>query len=190
MKEVSAPAARSLLHTRQITCTGYERDDGLWEVEGRLSDVRTHDLGDTRGNHARVAGDPIHLMSLRLTIDDSLLIVQAQAVTHQGPYTDCEQINDAYRQLVGLRIEAGFNQTVKTRFRGNLGCTHLTDLLGPMATTALQTIHPARERRRALTGEPPLDEGPRPRLLDTCHALRRGGTAAIMRWGNVDKLGE
>jgi hypothetical protein len=183
MKELSPAAPRALLHTRQVSCAGYEREDGLWDVEGRLSDVRTHDLDDSRGNFARRAGEPIHLMSLRLTLDDSFAIVAAEACTHQAPYGECGQINAAYGQLVGLRIEAGFTQAVKTRFRGALGCTHLTELLGPMATTALQSIRPALERRRLAQGLGLADEGAQPRLLDTCWGLRRGGQAAIVRWG-------
>ena len=183
MRALSPAAPRKLLHTRQVQCTGWERDDGLWEIEGRLSDVRTHDLDDARGNAARKAGEPIHLMSLRIALDNSFIIVAAEAVSHQAPYEDCPRINDAYRQLVGMRIEAGFNHAVKTRFRGVQGCTHLTELLGPMATTAFQAINPATERRRVAQGLPAFADGPKPALLDTCHALRRGGPAAIVRWG-------
>lgn len=185
MRELSPAAARTVLHTRQITCTGYEREDGLWEVEGRLCDVRTWAQDASFGAHPRAAGEPLHLMSLRLTLDDSFSIVGAEAVTHQAPYADCDGINASYAQLVGLRIEAGFTQAVKTRFRGALGCTHLTDLLGPMATTALQSIRPLMQRRRIARGEPPRDEGPNPRLMDSCYGLRRGGQPAIVRWGRV-----
>ncbi|MDZ4358029.1 MAG: DUF2889 domain-containing protein, partial [Variovorax sp.] len=107
MRALSPAAPRRLLHTRQVHCTGWDRDDGLWEIEGRLSDVRTHDLDDSRGNAARKAGDPVHLMSLRVTLDDSFTIVAAEAVSHQTPYEDCPRINDAYGALVGMRIEAG-----------------------------------------------------------------------------------
>lgn len=181
MKALSPAAPRQLLHTRQIACTGWERDDGLWEVEGQLSDVRTHDQDDSRGNAARKAGEPIHLMSMRITLDDTFTIVAAEAVSRQAPYAECPDINPAYERLVGLRIEAGFTQSVKLRFRGAQGCTHLTELIGPMATTALQAIRPAMERRRIAQGLP-IDDGPMPRLLDTCHALRSGGQAAIVRW--------
>lgn len=189
MKELSPPAPRKLLHTRQITCEGFQREDGLWEVEGRLSDVRSYQTKTLSSGHfKRVPGEPLHLMSLRLTIDSAFLIVHAEAVTHFAPYPECNQINDSYRQLVGLTIQAGFIQAVKTRFRGHLGCTHLTDLLGPLATTVLQTMRPKMATERALRGEPPADEGPRPAMLDSCHALRRGGEAAIVRWGKAGGL--
>jgi len=31
---------RRHMHTRTIECNGYLRDDGLWEVEARLRDVK------------------------------------------------------------------------------------------------------------------------------------------------------
>ena len=58
------------------------------------------------------------------------------------------------------------------------GCTHLMELLGPMATTAFQTIFPARSRYPRKTAgeeEKAKDAGAakkrRSRLIDTCHAL-------------------
>lgn len=186
MRELPPPKPREALHTRQITCTGWAREDGLWEVEARLSDARAYDMSPSfvRGNVAmRQAGDPIHLMSLRIALDDSFTIVEAEAISHQVPYADCVDINATYKQLIGLRIQPGFNQAVKMRFRGALGCTHLTDLLGPLAITALQSIRPAMERRRYQQGLPPTDDGSRPALLDSCHGLRKEGQPAIIRWG-------
>ena len=55
MKQLSPAAPRTLLHTRQVQCTGWEREDGLFDIEGRLSDVRAHDLDGSRGNAPRRA---------------------------------------------------------------------------------------------------------------------------------------
>jgi len=183
MKELSQPAPRAPLHTRQVLCTGWERDDGLFDVEGRMSDVRSRDQDAARGATPRRAGEPIHLMSLRLTLDDSFTIVAAEACTHQAPFADCNEAGGLYQRLVGLRIRAGFQRAVKERFGDALGCTHLTELLGPMATTAFQSINPALERRRVARGEPLEHPDSMKRLLDTCHGLRRGGQPAVIRWG-------
>jgi hypothetical protein len=183
MKELSPAARRALLHTRQVQCTAWEREDGLFDIEGRLSDVRTHDQGDSRGNTARKAGDPIHLMSLRITLDAAFTIVAAEAVSHQAPYGDCGLINAAYGQLVGLQVKGGFIKAVKNLFGGEQGCTHLTELLGPMATTAFQALGPTMERRRIARGEPAEDPNSLKRLLGSCFGLRQGGQAAIIRWG-------
>ncbi|OUL99627.1 DUF2889 domain-containing protein [Variovorax sp. JS1663] len=183
MKQLSSAAPRALLHTRQVQCTGWEREDGLFDIEGCLSDVRTHDQDGARGNVPRRAGDPVHLMSLRITLDERFIIVAAEACSHQAPFADCSGINAAYAQLVGLQIKGGFVKAVKALFAGQQGCTHLTELLGPMATTAFQAINPAMELRRAQRGEPMDDPKSADRLLDSCHGLRRGGHAAIVRWG-------
>ncbi|HTH80779.1 MAG TPA: DUF2889 domain-containing protein [Ramlibacter sp.] len=184
MKELSAAAPRAPLHTRQVVCTGWEREDGFFDIEGRMSDVRTRDQDASRGATQRKAGEPIHLMSLRLTIDDSFTIVAAEACTHQAPFADCHEISGLYGRLAGLQIRAGFQRAVKERFGDALGCTHLTELLGPMATAAFQSIGPALERRRVARGEPLEDANSMKRLLDTCHGLRRGGQPAVIRWGD------
>lgn len=184
MNELSAPAPRALLHTREVRCTGWEREDGLFDIEGRLSDVRAFDTDDARGNAPRRAGEALHLMSLRLTLDAGFVIVAAEACSHQVPYAECSLASAAYRQLVGMQIKAGFGKAVKALFEGERGCTHLTELIGPMATTAFQTLGPALERRRAGRGEPLEDPNALRRLLGSCRGLRRGGEPAIIRWGD------
>ena len=37
-----APAPRQLLHKRVVQCWGYRREDGLWDIEGRLVDTKTY----------------------------------------------------------------------------------------------------------------------------------------------------
>src|SRR6185503_19700597 len=39
---LSAPAPRRHLHTRSITCEGFARDDGLWDIEARIVDTKTY----------------------------------------------------------------------------------------------------------------------------------------------------
>ena len=38
------PAPRDLKHTRTIVCQGYEREDGLWDIEARLTDTKPRDI--------------------------------------------------------------------------------------------------------------------------------------------------
>ena len=42
---LSAPAApRRRLHTRRITFEGFQREDGLFDIDARLTDVKDQDL--------------------------------------------------------------------------------------------------------------------------------------------------
>ena len=70
---LSAPAPRESLHTRQIDCRGYRREDGLWDIEAHLTDVKSYEIkSEWRGKVA--PGEPVHDMWVRLTLDDNLCI--------------------------------------------------------------------------------------------------------------------
>jgi hypothetical protein len=115
-------------------------------------------------------GDAIHDMWLRLTLDDELTVIEVEAATVAGPFAICGDIALAFARLAGLRIAPGWRREVQRRLGGVQGCTHLWELLGPLATTAYQTIHVWRASR-----EPALETDQPPRHLDSCHALARDG---------------
>src|SRR5438552_6569811 len=109
---LSAPAPRQHIHTRQVECRGYRRDDGLWDIEGHLTDVKTYGFeSEFRGEVA--PGMPIHDMWLRLTVDDALQIHAVEAVTAASPYEVCPAVTPNFQRLVGLKIRPGFNSRVK-----------------------------------------------------------------------------
>jgi len=173
---LSPPVPRQHVHTRDITCRGFQREDGLWDIEARIVDTKTY----TFRNHDRghiAAGEALHDMSLRVTIDDDLMIREVEAVTDASPFTICTQVTPNFQRLVGLSIGAGFTGRVKQALGGAEGCTHLVELLRPLATTAYQTLHARREEKRkaAATVE-------RPRILDTCYALRSDGPVVAREW--------
>ncbi|CAG9248770.1 DUF2889 domain-containing protein [Paraburkholderia caribensis] len=157
---------RRLLHTRHIVCSGYERSDGLFDIEARLTDIKA-DTADLLYKQVP-AGEPLHDLRITLTIDATGLIRRANASTDTGPSPYCAQINAAYESLAGVRIAAGFRQQVKERVGGKHGCTHLTELLGPLATTALQTLMGTRP------GGGDADAH-LAQMTDTCHAWRADG---------------
>ncbi|MNF33469.1 hypothetical protein D3C84_142840 [compost metagenome] len=172
---------RTLLHTRQVTCTAYLRDDGMLEVEGEMRDITPEDT-DLLFRIAPADGD-IHHMHISMTLDRELLIQQVRARTHAGPAPSCTQIESAYEALAGLRIGPGFMPKVKARVGGAKGCTHLTELFGPMATTAYQAhfalLRKHNNLRQRLASSAPL---PRPSLVDSCHTYRLDGEAIKLIW--------
>lgn len=173
---------REPIHTRRITCAGYHRADGLWDIEGHLRDTKSY----TFNNHERgdiTPGEPIHDMWLRLTVDDALRVVDAVAVTDWGPFGICGSITPRYEQLIGLQIGPGWTRKTKQLFGGIHGCTHLTELLGPVATTAFQTVYPylARQQKTPIEGEGHNTDKP-PLLLNSCHAFAAHSPVVEQRW--------
>jgi len=168
-------APREPIHQRTIECRSYRRADGLWDIEGHLLDVKSYGFKNAyRGEMP--PGTPIHEMWLRLTIDDDLMIHEAVAATDASPYRICPEVAPNFARLKGIKIGAGFRRAVAERVGATEGCTHLVELLGPLATTAIQTIMPIKSR------EKPSDPTRRPRLLDSCYALRADGEVAKRMW--------
>ena len=65
---LTKPPPRKHLHTRDIQCKGYLRDDGLWDIEGRIIDTKTYSFENfDRGGVA--SGEAVHHMEIRLTVD-------------------------------------------------------------------------------------------------------------------------
>ena len=160
---LSESAPRQAIHDRYVHCAGFRRDDGLWDIEGHLKDTKTYAF-ENRERGAIEAGTPIHEMWMRLTIDDELNIKAVETHTDHAPYSMCPDIVPNFQRLVGLQIGRGFRRQVSQRLGGVHGCTHLVELLGPMATTAFQTM--AGQRRAASASA----AGSAPLFLNTCHA--------------------
>lgn len=170
-----ASAERRLLHTRTVTCRGYQRADGLWDIEGHMTDIKTYAIDNDDRNGQIPAGEPIHEMWLRLTLDLDLNILDAAASTEYAPFNHCHSISRAYQALIGLQIGPGWNRAVKDRLGGVKGCTHLTELLGPMATSAYQTMYEALRDHHQRQGHTPF-------ILDTCHSLSRTSPVVARVW--------
>ena len=84
-------AKREALHRRSIEIVGYRRADGLFDIEGHLLDRKDVDFKLSTG--MRRAGDAIHSMWLRITVDRTLTIVDAEAFTESMPYEgECDKI--------------------------------------------------------------------------------------------------
>lgn len=171
------PAERELIHVRTVECRGFRRADGLWDVEGHITDIKSYPVENSwRGTIA--PGGPIHDMWIRVTIDDDMTIREATAVTEAAPFSICGDIAPAFGKLVGLRIGPGWRRRIQERLGGIHGCTHIVELLGPLATTAFQTFSARRREQEATARE---DDRP-PRLLNSCYALRSDGPVARRLW--------
>ena len=174
---LSQPVARrEQVHTRRIELHGYTREDGLFDIEGRLTDTKSYGF-DTDDRGWIAPGEPLHGMSMRMTIDEELTIVAFEAATDYSPHSICPQIAPNYSKLAGLRIGPGFLRDVASRVGGVHGCTHLREMMQQMGTVAYQTLYPVLMRRKAKG----VSAG-KPALLNTCYAYASDSPVVEKRW--------
>jgi hypothetical protein len=167
---LSPATSRELIHTRTLDLRAYRRDDGLWDVEGHLTDAKPfpYHLIDAE----RDANEPIHDMWLRLTIDADFVVREAEAHMDVGAHGLCHQVTPNFAGLAGLRIGGGWNRKVRERVGHGRGCTHLVEMLSQMATTAMQALWSEQEDRE---GTKPVEERElMPGLANSCYAYRDG----------------
>ena len=198
---LSDPVERELLHLRDVVLRGFRRADGLFEVEAQLTDTKTYGFGNTDRGWIE-PGTPLHGMRARMTVDETGLIVAFEAATEHGPYAICPAAAENFGQLAGLRIGPGFLRAAAGRVGGVQGCTHLRELLQPMATVAFQTLAVTRAKaapapnERHPSKQPPSEQPPgeqdaggrpaaKPALLDTCLAYASGGAVARRTWPHL-----
>lgn len=172
---LSLPISRRVLrHSRAIQIDAFARDDGLWDLDARISDIKTRDTALASG--MRPSGTPIHDMFLRVTIDIEFNILAVDAASDQVPYPGyCDTIAPAYGKLVGLNLVKGFRKALHANLGDILGCTHLSQLAVLLPTVAIQAFagevfDPHEDTKFA-------SEQGKPFQLDRCHALRIDGAA-------------
>ncbi len=150
---------RTSAHRRRIEYRGYRRDDGLWDIEGHLSD--TKDYAQRMRERVLDVGEPVHDMQVRVTIDDDMTVVDIHAAMLSAPFAECPQAEPPVRRLIGATLGRGWRKALDEAIGGTRGCTHLRELLFGTATAAFQTLGSYREHLREQRGEPePLRSTP------------------------------
>ena len=167
-------APRSHRHTRTITCEGFQREDGLWDIEARIVDTKTFRYREPfRGT--REPGEAVHDMALRLTIDNDMVVRNIKTAMFSVPYGPCNSALPAFNGLVGKKIGAGWRRAVQECVGGIKGCTHLRELLLPAATVAFQTLGSWPEDGEPTPPPDPNFETERPHFVDGCKAWSADG---------------
>ncbi|BBB64849.1 hypothetical protein UNDYM_0596 [Undibacterium sp. YM2] len=177
---------RALKHTRTIQIEAFARDDGLWDLDARITDYKPRDI--TLASGVRPNGSALHDLSLRITIDLQLTIVDVEASSDAVPYPGyCEVITPDYKKLIGLNLLRQFRQGVKERMAGVHGCTHLTEMAQILPTAAVQAFAgDVIDTRDGATDHG--QQAQQPFQLDRCHALRTDGPAVVQyypRWAKA-----
>lgn len=155
---MSPAAARKPLHSRQVHYEGFEREDGLYDIEATLLDTKPMDF-EVDGEGSWQAGQPIHDMRLRLVIDAQFVVQAVEVVLEQVPHGLCQSAAEPMQRMVGCSMRQGWRQAISERLGKVQGCAHLRELLQNMATVAIQTLAPRMIAARRTDGSAPLPLG-------------------------------
>jgi len=143
---LSEPMPRKALHNRMIKMDAYYRDDGLWDIEGRVTDIKAYSYTSEVRGEVR-PGDHVHDMFIRLTLDDRHTVVDVEVSMDATPFDMCVEVEPNFKILIGLKVGPGWMKNVRERVGGKHGCVHVVELFAPMATVAFQSV-PSYKRIR------------------------------------------
>ncbi|GLR68887.1 hypothetical protein GCM10010909_35690 [Acidocella aquatica] len=176
---LSRATPRKLLHQRDIQLRGYERADGLVDIEARILDTKTYSWGNQDRSGIQ-AGEALHDMWVRVTIDHHMVIQACEASMDATPYNVCGGAAASFGRLNGMKLGKGFIKAAMEQLGGVASCTHLRELLQPIATVAFQTMHSIREHRALHNASkaPRTTSGIQVALLNTCFAYDETGPLA------------
>jgi cytidylate kinase len=168
---------KELIHTRNISIRCYETGGKGMLVEGSLADERLFPFFLYSANESRDPG-VIHRMVIRMTLSlPELTILAADAGMPVVPVSQCREIAESVRKLVGLRIKPGFTNEVRRLFAKKAGCLHLTNLILAMSSAAVQGewSYYSRKRQDDHVEMPDMDGS---MIIDSCWLWREDGPLA------------
>ncbi len=147
------PEPRTHAHTRDVVYRGFQREDRLWDIEAEMCDTKTHAM-DIPGEGTWLPGEPIHRLSIRVTIDDGFVVREIAVAMDDVPHPECPIAQAPMQKMIGCTMGPGWRHAIQTNLGGARGCTHLRELLFNMATIAFQTL-PEGPLPDAIDGSPP-----------------------------------
>ncbi len=177
MPELNQAVTRKELHFRRIEMRGWERSDGLYEVEGHVTDQKPYVFTAVSGGKVVPAGEHIHDMGVKLVIDLEMQVLEVSTFTTSAPYHDCMSAGTALQSLKGQRIASGWSSEVRRLLGGAQCCTHLMEILIPMGTAAFQSLTMIRQAQ-----PDKLRANGTPAKVDSCYAYAANREIVMKRW--------
>ena len=172
---LSPPAPRKKMHNRTIHLEGFEREDGLLDIEARITDTKAYAIDHNRRGLLE-AGTPIHDMGVRLTVDADKIVRDIEIETYSAPYLACFSVEPAFKQLIGASLAKGWRKSVEAAVGNVEGCTHIKETLGQVATVAFQTSSGGQRLLREVQAMPP-DQVVKPYFIGKCKGWDESGAA-------------
>jgi hypothetical protein len=160
---------REEIHQRNIDIRAYRRSG--------LTDRKPWHFVPPAGKKSFPAQSPIHNLGVTLAFDSDMVVREVVTFMDSYPYEECSGGGDALRALVGLQIGTGWNRSIRERLPACDTCMHLKELLGPIATAAIQAmvgIRPSTLDSR--------DSAGKPLKVDSCYAYSAARTRAQTLW--------
>ena len=148
---------------------GYDREDGLWDIEAELTDVKTFSFR-VPNERPFPANEPIHALKIRVTLDNKMVIQEIVTSMDDTPHPECAGAPHGMHKLIGATMGPGWRKVINAQVGGTEGCTHLREMLFNMATAAYQTLPAGQSRRRELAGQPQPAVTQPPYHLGQCHS--------------------
>jgi hypothetical protein len=174
---------REEMHHRRVDIRFYKRRDGLYEVEGRLTDTKNHAFRRQLAKEDSPPGSTLHDIQVTLVLNDALVVQDARAEMRTTPFEVCGGAASTLEPLKGLSIGSGWNKRVRELLGGAASCTHIVELLGPMATTAFQGLAPQRLARL----NDPANEDERRKRVDGCYAYAAEREVVARLWPHLHR---
>ena len=143
-------------------------------MEARLLDTKTFLQRDQFRGDVQ-PGEPVHNIRLRLAVDDSLVIREAETAMVATPFPTCVEIDGILRRLVGEQIGRGWRETVRRKIGKLETCTHPSELLGPAVTTLFQTMSYGKTPDGGDSMDSHRDTTEPPFFINGCHSWRTDG---------------
>ena len=174
------PVAREEMHCRTIEMRGYRREDGLFDIEGSIKDVKPTPYQPSGGRYVE-PGTHLHEMWVRLTIDDNLVVQEVHGSTDFAPFPECPGAAPGLAVLKGANMGKGWRKALSERLSGVLGCTHVRELLNTMGSTAHQSMGDVRRAKAPAV----VGFTTRPPIIDSCYAYSTERDLVVRRWPNL-----
>ena len=171
----SESLTREELHFRRIDMRGWSRSDGLFEIEGRVTDRKPFDFQPPSSERVVGAEEYIHNLGIRLVFDAELTVREAHTFSDAYPYQECPGGGASLQALVGLRIGSGWSSELRNRLSPKETCAHLRELLVPLATAVYQSMAPFGDHNR-------VDKQGKSPLIDSCYAYGASRKIVLQRW--------
>jgi hypothetical protein len=150
--------AREELHHRSIDLRFFRRSDGLFEVEGRLVDTKSHPFRRLLAEKDAPPGQHLHDITVRLVLDAELQVRAADADMRATPFGICPGAAGALQSPLARKVALPLPEVSRGRpFVKKLDVYKVGDKVfmiitdGPDGIAYIYSIHDYVSNRRRST---------------------------------------